>query len=165
MLFSSKTLIIYYVLTHHYFHVASTLTAMESWIIGALVFVFFALIEYGLVLRVMSASKEKAQEIEGDAKVKKRHRTLIRALQVWQSKTQRNNEINSEASLAPSATHNNTATAHASASGELLPPEEETKLIEETARKKGQRLDKIALLVLPGLYIIFNIVYWSKYMF
>merc|ERR1739848_105305 len=66
---------------------ASFLTAMETWLVGCLVFVFLALIEYGAVLRVMSTTKEKALEIEDEAKVKKKHKTLIKTLQVWQRKT------------------------------------------------------------------------------
>ena len=63
---------------------ASSLTAMETWVVGCLVFVFFALVEYGAVLKVMSTTQEKADEVQDEAKameVKKKQRTIIAALQ------------------------------------------------------------------------------------
>ena len=53
---------------------ASSLTAMEAWIVGCLIFVFFALIEYGALLKVMSSTKEKTEQVEGEAKVRRRRR-------------------------------------------------------------------------------------------
>ena len=138
------------------------MTALEVWLVACLVFVFLALIEYGVVLRVMSTTKEKALEIEDEVKVKKKHKTLIRTLQVWQSKTRGgSSEINvsTEESLANTA--NNTATN--SVVGQQAT--EEINEMEDAALRKGQRLDKIALVILPLIYIIFNIMYWVKYIY
>ena len=44
---------------------ASSLTAMEAWVVGCLVFVFLALIEYGAVLKVMSSTQEKTDQGQG----------------------------------------------------------------------------------------------------
>ena len=35
---------------------------MEAWVVGCLVFVFLALIEYGAVLKVMSSTQEKTDQ-------------------------------------------------------------------------------------------------------
>ena len=47
------------------FFSASSLTAMEAWVVGCLVFVFLALIEYGAVLKVMSSTQEKTDQGPG----------------------------------------------------------------------------------------------------
>ena len=47
---------------------------MEAWIVGCLIFVFFALIEYGALLKVMSSTKEKTEQVVGEAKIKRRRR-------------------------------------------------------------------------------------------
>ena len=149
---------------------ASFLTAMETWLVGCLVFVFLALIEYGVVLHVMSATKEKTLEIEDEAKVKKKHKTLIKTLQVWQRKTRGVAEINAYTEgAANTATVSNgdatTTSVAVGAGGGELATKEELRELEDAAERKGQKLDKIALVVLPILYIIFNVVYWIHYMY
>lgn len=134
---------------------AGTLTAMETWVVGCLVFVFFALIEYGLVLKVMSESKNKATEIEGEAKVKRRHRTVIKALRVWQNKT--SNEDRGSNALD--------VTQGGEAYSVVDPNKADTaEEVEEEAQTKSHKLDKIALIVLPILFLIFNLFYWTFYL-
>ena len=118
---------------------------METWLVGCLVFVFLALIEYGAVLRVMSTTKEKALEIEDEAKVKKKHKTWIKTLQVWQRKT-RGYEINvsTEGSLANTAANGDETTTAISVGGGEPATKEEINEMENAALRKGQRLDKIA---------------------
>lgn len=134
---------------------AGTLTAMETWVVGCLVFVFLALIEYGLVLKVMSESKVKATEIEGQAKVKRRHRTVIKALKVWQNKTNETTaSIGNGSDVSPSEAYtvveNN--------------KDDSIEGVEEEAQTKSHKLDKIALIVLPVLFLIFNLFYWAFYL-
>ena len=59
---------------------------METWVVGCLVFVFLALVEYGIVLKMIGSSQEKAEEIETEIKMKRRKRALLKALQVVQTK-------------------------------------------------------------------------------
>ena len=79
-------------LTNDTLFLADSLTAMETWVVGCLVFVFFALLEYGIVLRMVSSSSQKKDEIEHQVKAKKakkqRTKTLMGALQVWQNQGQ-----------------------------------------------------------------------------
>ena len=78
---------------------------MEFWIVGCLVFVFLALIEYGAVLSVMSSAKQKTDQVEDKAKVKKRnqrkHRAVIGALSVWSGKEPETNPKSNQMCVNP----------------------------------------------------------------
>ena len=135
---------------------ADSLTAMETWVVGCLVFVFFALLEYGIVLRMVSSSSQKKDEIEHQVKAKKakkqRTKTLMGALQVWQNQGQ--NQVhempNNESKLSVTQT--------------LSEPMEETlEEIQEETKEKMQKADRVALVILPILFIIFNIWFWVRF--
>ncbi len=59
---------------------------MEVWVIGTIVFVFLALVEYGMVLKVISSSSLKAKEIEEKVEQRKAERLKKKALQIWKGK-------------------------------------------------------------------------------
>ena len=124
---------------------------METWVVGCLVFVFLALIEYGIVLRIISGSKEKAEDVQDEVKAqnaKKKHKTLIAALQVWQKQKQQNvrpDNLNLDQTLGD------------------LQPEELVEEVEKEAKQQTHRADKIAIVVLPILFFIFNLIYWIHY--
>ena len=136
------------------FHVsADSLTAMETWVVGCLIFVFFALVEYGIVLKMVSSSAEKTNEIEDQLKAKKtkkrKQQTIIGALQVWQGKN--------EVQQLPSTQENKLNVTNTEAMADQI-----VDLKEET-ENKTHKADKVAMVVLPLLFLIFNIYYWVKY--
>ena len=126
---------------------------METWVVGCLIFVFFALLEYGIVLRMVSSSAEKTNEIENQVKAKKtkkrKQQTIIGALQVWQGKNEVQNVPNSHENKLNMT---NTETI-----------EDELENLEEETKNKTHKADKVAIVVLPLLFLIFNIYYWVKY--
>ena len=149
-------LIDHFFLTNDTLFLADSLTAMETWVVGCLVFVFFALLEYGIVLRMVSSSSQKKDEIEHQVKAKKakkqRTKTLMGALQVWQNQGQ--NQVhempNNESKLSVTQT--------------LSEPMEETlEEIQEETKEKMQKADRVALVILPILFIIFNIWFWVRF--
>ena len=81
---------------------ASTLTAMEVWVVSCLILVFFAVAEYGLLLHTTSKEVSKTSNSQDLMILKKKSQSI-------------------------------------------------------------HKLDKIAIVVLPVLFIIFNIMYWSVY--
>ena len=136
------------------YHVsADSLTAMETWVVGCLIFVFFALVEYGIVLKMVSSSAEKTNEIEDQLKAKKtkkrKQQTIIGALQVWQGKN--------EVQQLPSTQENKLNVTNTEAMADQI-----VDLKEET-ENKTHKADKVAMVVLPLLFLIFNIYYWVKY--
>jgi hypothetical protein len=65
---------------------ASSLTAMENWVLACIVFVFLALVEYGVVLKIISS------KTDGDAlETKKEHRIVETALKVVSIFRRKNN--------------------------------------------------------------------------
>ena len=127
---------------------------METWVVGCLVFVFFALLEYGIVLRMVSSSSQKTDEIEHQVKAKKakkqRTKTLMGALQVWQGAQNQVHELpsNNESKLSVTQTE---------------PMEETLEEIQEETKNKMQKADRVALVVLPILFVIFNLWFWVNY--
>ena len=122
--------------------------------VGCLVFVFFALLEYGIVLRMVSSSSQKTDEIEHQVKAKKakkqRTKTLMGALQVWQGAQNQVHELpsNNESKLSVTQTE---------------PMEETLEEIQEETKNKMQKADRVALVVLPILFVIFNLWFWVNY--
>ena len=135
---------------------AESLTAMETWVVGCLVFVFFALLEYGIVLRMVSSSSQKTDEIEHQVKAKKakkqRTKTLMGALQVWQNQGQ--NQVEEMPSNESKLSVTNTI-------GE--PMEGTLEEIQEETKEKMQKADRVALVILPLLFVIFNIWFWVRF--
>ena len=127
---------------------------METWVVGCLVFVFFALLEYGIVLRMVSSSSQKTDEIEHQVKAKKakkqRTKTLMGALQVWQGAQNQVHELpsNNESKLSVTQTE---------------PMEETLEEIQEETKNKMQKADRVALVILPILFVIFNLWFWVNY--
>ena len=127
---------------------------METWVVGCLVFVFFALLEYGIVLRMVSSSSQKTDELEHQVKAKKakkqRTKTLMGALQVWQGAQNQVHELpsNNEAKLSVTQTE---------------PMEETLEEIQEETKNKMQKADRVALIILPILFVIFNLWFWVNY--
>ena len=127
---------------------------METWVVGCLVFVFFALLEYGIVLRMVSSSSQKTDELEHQVKAKKakkqRTKTLMGALQVWQGAQNQVHELpsNNESKLSVTQTE---------------PMEETLEEIQEETKNKMQKADRVALVILPILFVIFNLWFWVNY--
>ena len=102
--------------------------------------------------------------VSGEVKARKRrrkHRTLIGALQVWSGKEPEinpdSNQTNSSSSQNYNVTNNN-STVGGPENAEPIIEE-----IEEEAKNKTHKLDKVAVIVLPPLFIAFNIAYWLHY--
>ena len=137
---------------------AESLTAMETWVVGCLVFVFFALLEYGIVLRMVASSSQKTDEIEHQVKAKKakkqRTKTLMGALQVWQNHGGNQNQVHelsqNESKFSVTQT--------------TEPMEETLEEIQEATKHNMQKADRVALVILPILFVIFNVWFWvSQY--
>ena len=89
---------------------ASTLTAMEVWVVSCLVLVFFAIAEYGLLLHTKSRKG-----------------------------------------------------THTCETSPMEPSDEQACVKVGKKKYKMPMLDKIAIVVLPLLFIVFNITYWLVY--
>ena len=94
-----------------------------------------------------------------------RHRTLIGALQVWQGK---------ETETAPVTPNPKNASNYSVTNGNAENPNNETtktidnseEMIEEIegeSKKQTHKLDKIAIIVSPLMFLVFNIGYWLYY--
>ncbi len=128
---------------------------METWIVACLVFVFLALVEYGIVLYLISKSSQKTSEIEGEAKSKRRHQALVKVIKDWQNKRGNvNPDINGSPTRNPSRTY---TLGSYDNQGDLI------ENLEEKAKVQSHKADRIALMVLPLLFLLFNIVYWIEY--
>ena len=142
-----------------FFISAEFLTAMEIWVIGTIVFVFLALVEYGIVLKVISSGEQKAKKVEDEVEEKKKmHRMKKKALQIWKGRSTDVSPTNSR--FVASAPTSEKASFSVTANNmEEDAPEE----IQEEAAEATHKIDKIALLVLPILFLIFNMAYWPYY--
>ena len=101
--------------------------------------------------------------VSGEVKARKRrrkHRTLIGALQVWNGKEP---ETNPEINQPNSSSQNYNVTNNNSTAGVPDNSEQIIEEFEEEAKNKTHKLDKIAVIVLPPLFIAFNIAYWLHY--
>ena len=99
---------------------------------------FFPSIEYGIVLRM--ASKSDAEK----AKIKIGQKTIMAAaLEVWPKENNSNNS-----------------------SGNINEDFSQNVQSEKPSKKQARysnKVDKIGVVLLPTLFLLFNIVYWSNY--
>ena len=69
---------------------ASSLTAMETWVIACLVFVFLALIEYGVVLKIQASKTEKDEDPKQQIRIGKRT-VMAATVDIWQKQNKQKN--------------------------------------------------------------------------
>ena len=94
-----------------------------------------------------------------------RHHTLIGALQVWQGKDTETAPVtpNPKNSSNYSVTNGNTENSNNETTKTIDNSEEMIEEIEGESKKQTHKLDKIAIIVSPLMFLVFNIAYWLHY--
>ena len=94
-----------------------------------------------------------------------RHRTLIGALQVWQGKETETAPVtpNPKNLSNYSVTNGNAENSNNETTKTIDNSEEMIEEIEGESKKQTHKLDKIAIIVSPLMFLVFNIGYWLYY--
>ena len=119
------------------------MTAVEAWVIACLTFVFLALIEYGIVSRFENSSKEKVEKLENIL-----NEVTLPPL----------DEIDSENILQVQSLQETFSSKYGVTQEQI-----QTQI--GAAKRLPYKIDKIAFWLLPFLFLIFNVAYWTYYLY